>query len=487
MVFYGGSLALFAFLNDGLSFTIGDASPYLYEPRGLTALLGIPYLGPTGMRMLMAALYLAWLCAAVGLFTRAAKVATAIGIFLVVGFEQAYVIGSNHTHYLLLYSLVCLSFCTSDRDWSVDGWLRKRVARPVEAARARPDGLGATGLPLQVLLILTVSTYFAAGVSKLVDGGIAWADGTSLAYYIGTQIDGTSFAFVSALRSWVTGELWLTRLLSVGTLVLELGAPLALVSRPLRHLFIPAWVGMHMGILVLMRPNYWIHSFCLLVLLVDWQWLRALWLRWRGRGAAPVAEDPMKVGSLPGRGRSMGAIPEEGPARGALIVVGMLVASLALVPPLFQVEWYPLTHVPMYATHIGPGTVGGISEEDFGIESRVREIARRCVGNRTIGFSRRCPWRVPRHLADRLVLELHGRGRQAKAWEGRVDRLRYPVIEYLAARPDSARAEELRDGVLAMLAAEPTGSFEGYDSFVLEYRLNESAIQLLSGPLTLPD
>ena len=126
LVFYGGSLVLFAFLNGGLAFTLGDASPYLYEPRGVTALLGIPYLDPMGMRALMAALYVAWLCAAVGLFTRIAKVATALGMFLAVGYEQAYVVGSNHTHYLLLYSLVCLSFCTSDGDWSVDAWLRRR-------------------------------------------------------------------------------------------------------------------------------------------------------------------------------------------------------------------------------------------------------------------------------------------------------------------------------------------------------------------------
>jgi hypothetical protein len=476
-VFYAGSLALFTFLNDGLSFTLGSASPFLYEPRGLSALLGIPYLGPAAMRALMAGVYLAWLCAAVGLFTRAAKVATAIGVFLAVGFEQAYVVGSNHTHYLLLYSLVCLSFTTSDGGWSVDEWLRKRSGSRGRSGK-RPDGLGATGLPLQILLILTVSTYFAAGMSKLVDGGLGWADGTSLQYYIGTQIDGTSFGFVSTLRSWVAGELWLTRLISIGTLVLELGAPLALVSRPLRHLFIPAWIAMHMGILVLMRPNYWIHSWCLLVLLVDWQWLQGLWLRRPGRGDRTIAEAP---------------VVEARPMRGAWIA-GLLVAPVALAPPLLQIEWYPLTHVPMYGTRVAPGMLGGIPEEAFGIESRAREIARQCAGGRTIGYTRRCPWRVPRHLGDRLVLELHGPGRSPSTWDGRVDRLRFPVIDFLAAassedsedRERSGRSLELAERVRALLAAEPPASLEGYDSFVLQYRLNEGTMRLVAGLLDPP-
>lgn len=445
----------------------------------MTAWLGIPYLGPGAMRALMAAVFVAWMCAAVGLFTRAAKIATAIGVFVAVGFEQAYVIGSNHTHFLLLYSLICLAFSTSDGDWSVDAWLRNRFGSR-DGSGSRPAGLGATGLPLQILLILTVSSYFGAGVSKLVDGGILWADGTSLQYYIGTQIDGTSFEFVSALRSWVAGELWLTRLLSVGALVLELGAPLALVSRPLRHLFIPAWVAMHLGILVVMRPNYWIHSLCLLVLLVDWGWLQALWLRWRAPG------DDLSIAPAP-------AAHRPAPMRGAWIA-GMLVAAVVLAPPLLQIEWYPLTHIPMYGTHVAPGMMGGIPEEDFGIEARVREIARRCAGSRVIGYTRRCPWRVPRHMGDRLVLELHGEGRPPAIWDGRVDRLRFSLIDHLAAAPPGSadrdlgeRPSDLAARVRDLLASQPPESLEGYDSFALEYRLNEGAIRLVDGPLRLPD
>jgi hypothetical protein len=262
--------------------------------------------------------------------------------------------------------------------------------------------------------------------------------------------------------------------------VLELGAPLALVSRPVRHLFIPAWVAMHLGILVLMRPNYWIHSFCLVVLLVDWGWVRALWLRWRGRGEdLPTAPTPVAHGPVPTRG---------------VWIAAMLLAPVALAPPLLQIEWYPLTHIAMYGTRVAPGMMGGIPEEDFGIEARVREIARRCAGSRTIGYTRRCPWRVPRHVGDRLVLELLGEGRSPAIWDGRVDRLRFSLIDHLAAAPPGPAERDDREGlselaarVRDMLAAQPPESLEGYDSFVLEYRLNDGAIRLAAGPLRLPD
>jgi uncharacterized membrane protein YphA (DoxX/SURF4 family) len=470
-VFYSGSLALFAFLNHGLDFTLGVASPDLYEPRGVTGLLDLPYLSPTATRMLMAGLYAAWLCAAVGLLTRAAKITTAVLMFVAVGLEQAYEIASNHTHYLLLYSLVLLCFTTSDRDWSVDDWLsrRRRVRGPRPAERS---GLGETGLARHILLVLVVAIYWSAGVSKLVDAGLAWADGSSLQYYIGAQVDRTSFDFIRSLRSSVAGQLWLCRVFAVASLGLELASPLALLSRRLRHLFIPAWVSMHVAIALLMNPNYWIHSWCLVILLTDWGWVRRLWLA-SFRPEAPPRSEP--------------TLGTTGPRHHRVVALGALLLALPFVPALLQVEWFPVTHVPMYGSYMAPGVVGGIPEADFGIEGRVREIARSCAGSRTIGYIRRCSWRIPRYLSDRLSLELRGPDRPSVLFSGEVDRLRYALIAHLAAPAggvgEADTAAELERRVRALLAAASPGSQDGYDSFTLRYRLNEGALTLLSGRL----
>ena len=469
-VFYSGSLALFFLLNGGTGFTIGSASPYLYEPRGLTAWLGIPYLSPAAMRVLMTVTYLAWACAAVGLLTRPAKVATAALMFLAVGFEQAYEPGSNHTHYLLLYSLVCLSFSSSDHDWSVDAWLQSRRPgrpRPLQ----NPGGLGSTGLPRQAVLLLAVTVYFSSGLSKLTDAGLIWSNGYSLQYYIASQVDRTSFEVITGLRTWVSEQRWLCQALSVLTMLIELGAPLALISRRLRHVMIPAWVGMHMGIVLLMTPNYWIHSWCVAVLLTDWQWVGQLWTE-RGR---PQRTSPEL--------RELDRVTVSGVRIG---IVGSALAALAVVPPVLQIEWYPITHVPMYSSYVAPGAVAGIPIEDFGVEERVYEIASACAGSRVMGYTRRCSWILPRQLGDRVTLSLSGPDRGPDEFPGSTDDLRNPLIAHLAARRTDASldsATQLMDRVRAVLYAQPPGALAGYDRFALEYRLNQGSIPLVSGSI----
>jgi hypothetical protein len=471
-VFYSGSLLLFFFLNDGLDFTREYAVPDFYEPRGLPDLLGVPYLAPGAMRALMAGLYIAWVCAAVGFFSRAAKVATALGMLVALGFQQAYVAGASHTHYLLLWSLFCLAFSTSDLDWSVDSWLsRKASLRRSTTSRAQ-EGLGATGLPRQALLLIAVASYFSAGASKLVDAGLVWANGVSVQQYIASQVGQTSFELVTSLRMWVAGQLWLCFLFSVGSLVLELGAPLALISRRLRHAFIVGWVAMHVVIVVVMFPNFWIQAWCVGVLLTDWHWIRRVSARWIPRLQVPAFQPP--VGAFRAR-------------LGGALYASLLIPIMATT--VLQIEWHPFTHLPMYSSYVAPGIIAGIPEEDFGIESRAREIARGCAGDRTMGYIRRCPWRVPRTFRERLTLELRGPGRPPTALRIDLDPLRYHVIDYLAASLPEADALDasarLAERVRALLALRPAGSLAGWDSFALQYRLEYGFLELASGPLEL--
>ena len=481
LVFYGGSLVLFAALNGGINFTLSQASPYLYEPKGLAALLGFPYLPPGAMRALMAVTYSAWLCAAIGLLTRPSKWVTAAGLFVVAGYEQAYVSGSNHTHYLLLYSFVCLAISTSDTEWSLDTWLRRRQWPP-HSEQDRRVGLGETGFPRHALLILVVSLYLGSGLSKLVDGGVGWGDGASLQYYIASQTERTSFETVTWLRTWVAERRWITAPLAVGTLVIEIGAPLALISRPIRHLFLLAWTAMHLGILLLMTPNYWLHSWCLVVVLTDWEWLRGYVLR--RPGSAPRPSLQSRSGWTPSRQPSQDFRVPPGRSTGLAAIV---LLAVAILPPTLQIEWYPFTHVPMYGTYVGGGTVGGIPDDAFGDEAAIREIARNCSGNRAIGYTRRCPWRVPRHLADRLVLTLTGPGPEARTLPGRVDRVRHGLITHLARAPEAPEAPpapgDLADRVYRLLLAQPPDVLDGFDRFTLEYQLNEGRLLLMEGRL----
>jgi hypothetical protein len=166
-----------------------------------------------------------------------------------------------------------------------------------------------------------------------------------------------------------------------------------------------------------------------------------------------------------------------------------LLVLLATVPPVVQIEWFPLTHFPMYASYVTPDVIGGVPVRDFGDEARVRELARRCAGSRTVGYIRRCPWRTPRALVDRMTLELVGRGGEAERFSGDLGGLRYTVIERLAAtseREESQATSELAERVRAILRARPAGSLPTYERFRLEYLLSDGTILLAEGLLEAP-
>jgi hypothetical protein len=231
---------------------------------------------------------------------------------------------------------------------------------------------------------------------------------------------------------------------------------------------------MHFGIVLLMAPNYWIHSWCVGVLLTDWAWLRGVWAARPFTGRARSWYEPAATVSATGPS-----------AR----VLGAVLVLLAVVPAFAQIEWFPVTHVPMYASYVTPNVIGGIPVEDFRDETRVRQLARRCAGSRVIGYIRRCPWRVPRALIDGVTLDLTGPGQTAQRFSGDLGGLRYPVIERLAAtseREDPESAAELVGRVRALLRAEPAGPLSGYDRFRLEYRLSGGTILLAEDLVEAP-
>ena len=137
-------------------------------------------------------------------------------------------------------------------------------------------------------------------------------------------------------------------------------------------------------------------------LATDWEWLQRVM-----RGESRIAEAPSLRPAAATLAYSFRAS-----------VLAALLLPLPFVPALLQLEWFPVTHVPMYGSYLAPGVIAGIPEVDFGVETRVREIARSCAGSRTFGYTRRCSWRIPRYLVDRTSLELRGPGQPPAPFPG---------------------------------------------------------------------
>jgi hypothetical protein len=129
------------------------------------------------------------------------------------------------------------------------------VLHVIALACAPPKG--DHGWPIKLMAVLTTATYLLAGIAKLRIAGVDWIDGELLRNQIAVDnlrkaLFGDSIAPLAHLCLEHPDPLVV---FSVLTLVLELGAPLALVGRRIGTVWaITAW-AFHLGVVLLM--NIW--------------------------------------------------------------------------------------------------------------------------------------------------------------------------------------------------------------------------------------
>ncbi len=457
-----------------------NTSPELFRSYGLIALLGIPYLAPELMSVLIVATQIAWICAAIGLFSRVSAVATAAGV----AFLHGMFLGPNafnHNWFLATYALIALCFTRTRDPWSVDYHLEKwRTGSPPAPGASLAD----TGLARKALLVLVVGFYFSAGISKLSVAGLSWADGHTIAYFAAER------GGVRPLGRLLAENLWLCTLLASGTLVLELGAPAALFSRKARYALILGWTGMHIGIRLTMSPRYW-ENILVFALLVDW-------------GAAMrMARERI---NLPGIGRlpepaSRPMLPDVGRMSRGAAAASLLLPLVAAVA-LLKLFWWPLTNVYMYCSYFStPHDIrADHPRADYHVPLAAQRIARGYLESRP-------PIEATEHFSFLAGLRLAGEGSEPHSLEEvpgvaspkqlMLTVLRPALIEDLATkpvgridfdpeRPDFPAQRLLLDYLPVFLRQADPGLLRGYERLELTYPLDAGRVVIASVSLTAP-
>lgn len=193
-----------------------------------------------------------------------------------------------HTENLLALHLLLVGVGKSADALSVDA---KRRALNVTEPSAE------YGWVLRAMSVVTVVAYALAGVAKLKLAGGPWLEGELLrrqiAYDNLRKLElGTS---VSPLGPWIVRHAWLFPPLAILTMVVELGAPLALVHRRLAAVWALAAWCFHVGVLLMMSIAfvYQLTGVAYLSLFPverAWQWLKR---RRSGRPQSPApTRDP---------------------------------------------------------------------------------------------------------------------------------------------------------------------------------------------------
>jgi len=148
-----------------------------------------------------------------------------------------------HTENLMVLQVCLLSFSDAAAAYSLDS-RGKAVAAP-----ARRFGFG-----VRALSIATVFAYVLAGVAKLRVTGLSWAGGEILRNHVAHDnlrklLLGDSY---SPIGIWLAHHSWLFPPLAVFALVIELGAPIALLSERIGRYWAVAMWSFHLGVLLVM-------------------------------------------------------------------------------------------------------------------------------------------------------------------------------------------------------------------------------------------
>jgi hypothetical protein len=205
--------------------------------------------------------------AACGRIVRVAAPVGALGLLLVITLTSSY--GQVfHTEHLLVLHVGVLAAAAL-------------IERPSDSP---------SGWPLNLMMAVTVVTYVDAGVAKLRWSGLDWVAGDVLRNWIAVdnlrkwQVDDV----YSPLGGLLAGVTWVWFPIALLTLAVELAAPVALLPKRTRLVWISLAWGFHVGILALMAISfpYQLLGVAYVAFLPMETWeanLRGLWRRRSGR------------------------------------------------------------------------------------------------------------------------------------------------------------------------------------------------------------
>ena len=158
-----------------------------------------------------------------------------------------------HTDNLLTLHVALLALAPAAAALSIDARRgRARGAAPPDEPHGR------FGWPLRALSIVTVTCYVLAGVAKLELAGFAWLGGdllrAQIAYDNLRKLE--LGAPIVPLGPWLVRHASIFPALAVVTLLVELGAPLALLGKRWATVWCLAAWGFHLGVLLTMSIGF---------------------------------------------------------------------------------------------------------------------------------------------------------------------------------------------------------------------------------------
>ena len=261
IIFFGW---IFAF-TVGVDFAgwgeIAAETDVFWMPTPFFEALGLRTLPPASIDSLQLIWKISLLTSCLGLASRVSLWTSFVAGFYLFGIPHNFgKVHHNDTLIVLIMAVFALSRATDvlTLDRWLERWWNVRWGSPAPAAGPAPSG--EYTWPVRAVWVLMSIVFFAAGFSKVAYSGLDWAlshnlENTIVAHFY-------SHRPPTRLGLYVAQVGLLCQATAVATLVLELGAPLALVSRRLRWVFPPGLFLMQLAIWILLGVNFFNYFVC---------------------------------------------------------------------------------------------------------------------------------------------------------------------------------------------------------------------------------
>lgn len=216
-----------------------------FEPVGLAALLGAPL--PASLAMLLWMITLLFCIAfTLGFRFRWTGPACALALLFLTSYRNSWGMVFHTDNLLVLHVLVLGMTPASAHALSLDAAHADSSAPVADSA--------AYGWPVRLVSLITLATYVLAGIAKLKLSGLHWAGGevlrSTIAHDAVRKIAVGSMH--SPLGAWLVQYTWPFPILGAVTLLLELGAPLALLGGRVALVWATMVWMFHVGVLATM-------------------------------------------------------------------------------------------------------------------------------------------------------------------------------------------------------------------------------------------
>ncbi len=250
----------FNFFRASIVFT--DLPGYLYNPVGIFGIFSNPPELITIQLIVLAAL-IANIFFILGFLFRFTGPVFSILLLFVISYKNSWSM-VYHSHNIVVLHCLVLGFTRSADTLSLDSIINKTFPNKyislIFCSRfAGTDKTWQYGWPIMLINSLTVITYTIAGIAKIMGPlGIYWALGESVRSQI--AVDAIRKEFISTgaepLAFFLYNKVYIFTVMGVGTLILELGAPLALLNRRIGYVWSILTYSLHWGIYMIMGITF---------------------------------------------------------------------------------------------------------------------------------------------------------------------------------------------------------------------------------------